>query len=843
MSLTSIGGVTEMLPIDYGGCGEVHLGLNEAGEMRAVKVYDDLSVNKVLLAKMTQRMRIDGWPDGVMPVFSEQLDKRPLHQVMAFVGDQNSDGSWTSRSLQNQIDRFPADDSWGIVKGLAHSLSEMHIRHVAHGNLKPSNVFLDDQGKVLVSDWCLGNMPDVHVFHFTDALLYQPPEQLLDPNGYNNEEAYGWDVFAFGVLSYRLLTGSFPRCHEIFQQVLPPQGSNRSDGVKADPEKVAANLMASQVAAWPSKPKDELEERMRQWIDRCLQIDPTKRPASIREVHAAFGLIQKEVEEEQEHQRLLSLRKRADQRSRALLMAWLATIVIAGVLGGLWRIAEYRLASEKAQIQKDRINMQSAVDRAQEAEIAANSKAAEATAVLSQERKMHQERMEASRLIGDQLFSWAIEQGRRRLPPIDGREWRLDQLEAYYQEFLIQSDGNEALSKERARARLHLAEIAISRQDIEQSETRMAKAVEALEGQMDASTRLRVATDMLIIALMQESRDPAGAKESFKVARTALSRVSPAEVSADRLDQLVAVLEYHEARLMLADGQEAPALNQLLKATKTLNQLSQDRPDVAILRSELADCYMASAGVLEALGQLGDAREVRLLAAKQLEVLLKEKPGEYEIQYDIASCYGAMAEAAMMSGDVAAVKERAGEALEVLKAYLQKRPGDLDAKVLMVAQHNLLAGIQRDEGNAGAALDTYNMSLKTLEKAHQDHPAHTMTTYHLALTQWQLAKMLGLQGKEKEELEQLKLALGLLEAIEADVRKSGPRIEQWMRSRAYLAGDLAHALQSSKNTDEARKVFAVAVNHWKSLVKLRPKSEEYLSGLDWCEQRLERISK
>ncbi len=843
MSLTSIGGISEMLPIDYGGCGEVHLGLNEAGELRAVKVYDDLSVNKPILAKMSQRLRIDGWPDGVMPVYSEQFGVRPLHQVMQFVGDQNPDGSWSARNLQNQIDQFPRDDAWDIVRGMAFSLSQMHIRHVAHGNLKPGNVFLDEQGKVLVSDWCLGNMPDVHVFHFTDALLYQPPEQLLQPSGYLNEEAYGWDVFAFGVLSYRLLTGKFPRCHENFMEVVPVQGSNRSDGVKADPELMASNLLASQVAEWPNKPKDELEERMREWIDKCLLIDPAKRPASIREVHAAFGLIKKEVEEEHEHRRLLKLRKRADQRSQALLGAWLLTIAIAVVLAGLWRFSEHRLAKEKKQINMDRLSMAEAVEQAQNAEIAANSLAAEATSKLNHERQTHQQKMEASRLMGDRLFTWALEEGRRRLPPIDGREWRLNQLEEYYQDFLKQSEGNNALKEERARALLHLAEISISREEIQDAETRMKEALNVWGDQIGASMRLRVATDMLIIALMQESRAPEKAKESFKVSRNALSKVSKAEVNPDRLDQLMAVLEYHEAKLMLADGDEVQALTQLLKATQTLNRLSADRPDAVILRSELSDCYMASAGILEGIGQLGDAREVRLLAVQQLETMLKKAPDDLTLQFDLASCYGSMAEAAMLSGDIESVKTRSKEALEILRGYMEKRPTDLNASALVAAQQNLQAGIYRDEGAADAAIKTYQKSLKFLEGAHSKNPKHAMTAYHLALTQWQLGKMLGLQEKPEQELEMLKSALALLDSLEERIKSTGPRLEQWMRSRAYLAGDLAHALQSAKLNAEARKTFALAVDNWKALVELRPNSEEYLAGLGWCEQRLERIPK
>ena len=38
---------------------------------------------------------------------------------------------------------------------------------------------------------------------------------------YLEEQGYRWDVYAFGVLAYRLLTGAFPRCDEVFRKVAP----------------------------------------------------------------------------------------------------------------------------------------------------------------------------------------------------------------------------------------------------------------------------------------------------------------------------------------------------------------------------------------------------------------------------------------------------------------------------------------------------------------------------------------------------------------------------------------------------------------------------------------------
>ena len=53
---------------DYGGCGEVFLARDAADEPVAMKVLEDLTVSRRLLEQMVERLEVDGWPAGVVPL-------------------------------------------------------------------------------------------------------------------------------------------------------------------------------------------------------------------------------------------------------------------------------------------------------------------------------------------------------------------------------------------------------------------------------------------------------------------------------------------------------------------------------------------------------------------------------------------------------------------------------------------------------------------------------------------------------------------------------------------------------------------------------------------------------
>lgn len=820
-----------------GGCGRVYQAVSEKGTALAVKVFDGTAISRELLQKMTERLEIGGWPVGVMPVISATFEEGRSFWIMPLLAGGEEP---QPRSLQMTISGHPGEGSWKLVRALARALSAMHERRVAHGNLKPGNVFFDDDGEPLISDWALGNMPGVKHFNFTDAVLYQPPEQLRQPAGYLEEAGYRWDVFSFGSLAYRILTGRFARCHETFDFVAPPPGEVRKDGIQADLGKVARNLESQTEVSWPDEAQNPLEAGLREWISRCLELDPTKRPATMMEVRAGFESAEKKMALDAERETLMDQRRRAERRAWRTLFFAGVTTATAVVLGGLWQLSNSQLLKERGEGSRESLLLKSANDTAVAEKAEAEKKMSEAQQALTYERELALARLEASRLIGDRLFSWAMEKGNRLLPSLDGRELRLKRLERYFEDFLTRTADIPALSDERARIRLQLAEISLAAGDAAAAAKRISEALDAWSDlPMDAELKFRMATDSLLLALLRQSLSDPETPPAFIAARKALEAVPQSDVDGDRLNQLLSILDFHEAKLLAARGNDTKALEQLLRATQTLNRIADLRPDAAILRSELAACYLSSATILEGMGKLGDAREVRALASVELAKLLKVQPDDAALRLDLAGCYGAMAESAVLSGDIAAAESLSAEAMKLLDRLLVEQPDNAEAVARKAAQLGLRAGIHRDRGFAADAMKEFDEGIRMLEAIRASEPNNAMVSYRLALLWWQKGRMIGMSGNRNDEIALIRKARDLLGKLEAASSTSGPRPEQLQSSGAYLLGDLGHSLQLANRKAEAVKAFTESVGLWEGLLASRPQSEEYSEGLSWSRQRLE----
>ena len=106
-------------------------------------------------------------------------------------------------------DRLPGRAVVEVLTGVGEALQAAHGAGVVHRDVKPSNVLLSRDGRAVLADFGLtrlGGEFRTQSGAITGTPMYMAPEQITDPDA----EASTIDVYSFGALTYRALTGRPP---------------------------------------------------------------------------------------------------------------------------------------------------------------------------------------------------------------------------------------------------------------------------------------------------------------------------------------------------------------------------------------------------------------------------------------------------------------------------------------------------------------------------------------------------------------------------------------------------------------------------------------------------------
>jgi len=167
-------------------------------------------------------------------------------------------------SLLRRIGRLPADKAIDIARQLCAGLAAAHTKGVLHRDLKPANIMLDGRGQVVITDFGLAGVADdirgPEVRSGTPA--YMAPEQLA-----GKEVSPRSDIYALGLVLYEVFTGK-----------------------RAFAEKTAGVLQGhgDRTPSRPSSVVKDLDPIVEKVILRCLENEPTARPATALAVAGAL---------------------------------------------------------------------------------------------------------------------------------------------------------------------------------------------------------------------------------------------------------------------------------------------------------------------------------------------------------------------------------------------------------------------------------------------------------------------------------------------------------------------------------------------------------------------------
>lgn len=792
--------------IGEGVCGRVWAAEDPVGNAVAVRTLNALSVNVDHVREVGRRLHgvtIEG--HGPIPIWLQALELKPAMEVTPLIADV-VEGKIVPRNLQARLsDYLATSESEAVVKCLAKALATLHRHQVVHGNLKPANVFVSEEGKIQVGDYGLGWMPGIDVLGFSDALLYMSPEQLQDPTGLYREAGYRWDVFAFGVLAYRLLEGKFPRCHENFEDVAPAAGVLHKEGIEADFSGVATELRKDEVRPW----EGEHDEALKRIIERCLSIEPGERFRDMVELCEVWERETLSARHAAEMNVVADKLRRGRRWKRGLSWGLTASVFLGSAAGVGWVAREKilgdeidRASFEQKSAEKGEGLAMTARDAALGLQESLEAELDEALADVDQLGVSHQ-----------MLFEWALTDGADEVPVLIGREGRLALLDKQYQN-LIRAEGAGG-TKWKQQWEAERALVALSRNELNEARDFVGDDVSRLGGL--GLTRL----------LLKESATKSVSREDLALARTLVKKIRGYQEP-----WLLSALDLVEARGLEAGGQGDRALRLLSEIGERVDDLPSLKPGTTSLwRTRL---QREAAEVAEGAGREKLAIEFRdeivsdlrnELGADGLAEQIRQQLTE---QFVIAA--EGLAEQKFSLGEVAEALALAEEALKLIPESAEPR-----VRMALAVHMAVIAGCRRGKGQREEALERLSEGLALLEKPFEDTKEERWRVYRQGMLKWQLSGFLGQSGDREDELAAGQEALAIMRTLleEGGLRPSPIQVHHVV---GYLSGDLAQAYEAAGEKETRDELLDEAIESWKFLSAANPKEPEYVAGLAWCEK-------
>jgi len=244
-----------------GGMGQVFLGMSAGGRPIAVKVIrPELAADPEFRARFRREVAAARKVSGLFTalVIDADLDSPMPWLATAYVA-----GPSLTEAV-DQLGPLSVRTVLALTAGLAESLSAIHAAGVVHGDLKPSNVLLAEDGPRVI-DFGIAQAAEASAVAGTDMLIGSPgfmsPEHVLDA-----DLSPASDLFSLGAVLTFAATGQ------------GPFGSGSP-----------ATLMYRLVNS-PAKLGDVPGE-LRPLVGRCLAKHPGDRPTA-REMLAEVGALQ-----------------------------------------------------------------------------------------------------------------------------------------------------------------------------------------------------------------------------------------------------------------------------------------------------------------------------------------------------------------------------------------------------------------------------------------------------------------------------------------------------------------------------------------------------------------------
>ncbi|MDZ4406092.1 protein kinase [Prosthecobacter sp.] len=859
MSLPDIAGHELQDLVGSGRCGAVYRAVSANGKACAVKVFSSMAINRKALATAFRALQQMPHHRGVLPVESYSFDKTPYFCVMPLVGVMTKDShgrrQWQTPTLESACNGLPPEQAWRHIYEVSDALAWLHKHGIPHGNLRPSNVLLEDdvESSIRLTDIAQGWVGGIHHLELTDHFVHLCPEQAENPDGVFAGYGPTWDVYSFGVLAYRLLNGILPRGAEMWESEIERARQQAAAGlaVQIDSNALLAAVKSQPKVVWPHPAQSKWDERRRNIIERALDLNPAARWADMREVVREFEVLEGDylLEESREQ----TVRERQKQAKKVLTLQTAAiSLLTIFVLSFIYAFVTLRRA-QKAEKTIDNLGSNHKIEiDARENRIATLTTERD---ISRSAKAVADQNLQNSQNAVDQFLTQLLQTPTGNEMEAGFQKEQLNDALAYCMRGLPALEQSPTLGVERLRSYGNIGQLHLKLRNSVQAVTFLTKAREqalelisqgAGEGAQIALYQQWLGRYSLLLSDIR-SREGRHA-DSLTLLKDATENLDKG-LAADPKNRLArnecarAWLEYGLRTLRngdVADSEQAMArVPAILDAKLIGHDLINDEKFI------LARAKFAKGISQRDAGKTEDALNTLIDSVKDMgELVLGSSPRNQDQALLLAEAYTELAELIGRHFSGADAREAHNQALPILLELNRLMPEWAEVKYFLSRTYGALASLARDAGSPSEASKKKQDAIELVNEILADDPTNARYGFLLAKLRGEYAELLADSGKTSGAIPIAKQAVESLEALitaQPPSEKLTPERRMWASQLAQLYGSLGHTSESAGKKTEAKAAFANAVAIWEKLAAAIANDEAIQAGLNWSKGRLAKI--
>jgi serine/threonine protein kinase len=290
-------------PIGQGSFGVVFRATYRGISDRAVKVFKPDRVDLSTVSRELEKLSSVAEHPGIVTLHDFDLTTETPYYAMGLHAREREPDGWAARTLDELCGKIDGREAYRLLSQIGDALAYLHRHQIIHCDIKPSNVLLTDETppRTKICDFGQSRGTGIESFEPAGTPYYAPPEQLRSPQDSSDGKGFRWDVYAFGTLAYRLITGRLPRLQDLSESHFgdsddpdatimdastdPTLLEGSSNRINA--RQLADLIEKERIIHWPSgriHRSVTVDVELKAIIERCLSLDPATRFADMREV-------------------------------------------------------------------------------------------------------------------------------------------------------------------------------------------------------------------------------------------------------------------------------------------------------------------------------------------------------------------------------------------------------------------------------------------------------------------------------------------------------------------------------------------------------------------------------